>query len=71
MKLEFIANSQGKVKGVVIPIEVWKKAFPNTPDTWEELVETLEDYCLNKAMEEAKETPLLTREEALQYLNEE
>ena len=71
MKLEYLANSQGKVKGVVIPIEIWKRVFPETPATWDELVETLEDYCLNKAMEEAKKTPLLTREEALQYLEEE
>jgi hypothetical protein len=34
----------------------------------EELPEAMEDYCLSKAMDEAKETPLLSREEALAYL---
>jgi len=29
----------------------------------------MEDYCLNKAMDEAKKTPLLNRDEALDYLN--
>jgi hypothetical protein len=34
----------------------------------EELPEAPEDYCLSKAMDEGKETPLLSREEALAYL---
>jgi len=33
------------------------------------LSEEMEDYCLNKAMDEAKKTPLLNRDEALDYLN--
>ncbi len=34
----------------------------------EELSEAVKDYCLSKAMEEAKRSPLLDREEALAYL---
>ena len=33
-----------------------------------ELSEAMEDYCLSKAMDEAEGTPLLSREEALAYL---
>ena len=39
-------------------------------DLWDEIVEALEDYGLLKAMEEGENTPLLTREEALKYLEE-
>jgi hypothetical protein len=41
------------------------------PSLWgsdEELSEAMEDYCLSKAMDEAQGTPLLSREEALAYL---
>jgi hypothetical protein len=41
------------------------------PKSLEDFIETLEDYCLNKAMDEAKKTPLLSREEALKFLEEE
>jgi len=37
----------------------------------EDLAENLEDYCLSKAMDEARETPLLSREEAFAYLESE
>ena len=33
-------------------------------------VERIEDYCLNQAMDEARETPLLFREAALSFLEE-
>lgn len=36
----------------------------------EELTEALEDYCLDKAMDEGLQTPLLSRDEALAYLDE-
>jgi len=44
-------------KKVIVPRELW-----------EEMLEALEDYGLLKAMEEAEKTPLLTKEEALDYL---
>ena len=42
-----------------------------TSKSLENFIGTLEDYCLNKAMDEAKKTPLLSREEALKFLEEE
>jgi len=53
--VELIENG----KKVVVPRELW-----------DEIVEALEDYGLLKAMEEAEKTPLLTKEEALRYLEE-
>jgi hypothetical protein len=37
---------------------------------WDSLLETVEEYGLLKAMEEAKDSPLLTKDEALKYLAE-
>jgi hypothetical protein len=37
---------------------------------WDTLLEELEEYGLLKAMEEAEDSPLLTRDEALRYLTE-
>lgn len=37
---------------------------------WDSLLEAVEEYGLLKAMEEAEDSPLLTKEEALQYLAE-
>jgi len=34
----------------------------------EELSEALEDYCLNRAMNEGRKTPLMNRDEALIYM---
>ena len=54
-KVEIVDNG----KKVIVPRELW-----------DEIVEALEDYGLLKAMEEAEKTPLLTKEEALRYLEE-
>jgi len=37
---------------------------------WDTLLEAIEEYGLLKAMEEAEGSPLLTKDEALQYLAE-
>jgi len=37
---------------------------------WDSLLEAIEEYGLLKAMEEAEGSPLLTKDEALQYLAE-
>ncbi len=68
--LEYLTDKNGQLKGVIIPIEIWKKVFPDIPESLEEFIDTLEDYCLNKAMDEAKSTPLLSKEEALKFLGE-
>ena len=67
-ELEYLSDKKGQLKGVIIPIEVWEKAFPESPGTIEDFVERLEDFCLNKAMDEAKKSPLLEHEEALEFL---
>ena len=53
-QVEFINDR----KKVIIPKELWDK-----------IVEALEDYGLLKAMEEAENSPLLTKEEALTLLD--
>lgn len=42
-------------------------------ETWDEetMSENIEDYCLNRAMDEAAVTPLLGREAALLFLENE
>ena len=69
-KIEYLTDSKGQLKGVVIPIELWRKIFLEFPQSYNELLDNFEDYCLNKAMDEAKKTPLLSREEALKFLEE-
>ena len=67
-ELEYLTDKNGKAKAVVVPIEFWQKLFPEESISLEQLMEQLEDYCLNKAMDEAKQTPLLDRKAALEYL---
>jgi hypothetical protein len=69
-EIEYLTDKQGQPKAVIIPIEIWHKILPNDDVSLEELAESIEDYCLNKAMDEANDTPLLNREDALAYLEE-
>jgi len=69
--IEYLTDAEGNPKAVVIPIELWRKLLPQANSSLEELAENLEDYCLSKAMEEAKETPLLNRQEAIEFLEAE
>lgn len=71
LEVEYLTDKKGKQKAVVLPIELWKQLFPRQNGTFEELSEAVEDYCLNKAMDEARNTPLLNAEEATAYLQEE
>jgi hypothetical protein len=70
VELEYLMGKNGQLKAVVIPIEVWKNLFVQDETSADELAEAIEDYCLGKAMDEAEGGPLLTREEALAYLEE-
>jgi hypothetical protein len=70
-KIEYLIDANGQKKAVVIPIEIWNKIMPDDTDDLEKISESLEDYCLNKAMDEAKATPLLDRATALKLLEEE
>jgi hypothetical protein len=72
LNIEYLTNKDGAAIAVVIPIELWRQLLPIPPEeaSFEELQEAVEDYCLNKAMDEAINTPLLTHSEALAYLKE-
>lgn len=65
LELEYLTDKSGQLKAVVIPVEIWNKLFLDENASPEELAEAIETYALNKAMDEAEQTPLLTREEAL------
>ena len=69
-EIEYLTDKNGQPKAVVIPIEVWKRVFTAESISEDELSEGLEDYCLNKAMDEAKDSSLLDREAALEFLEE-
>ena len=70
LNIEYLTSKDGEAIAVVIPIALWRKLLPNEESSLEELGEALEDYCLNKAMNEAVNTPLLDRGRALAYLEE-
>ena len=69
-EIEYLTD-KSQPKAVVIPIELWKQVFQGDEISLDEFPERLEDYCLNKAMDEAKDSPILNREAALKYLEEE
>lgn len=58
--INYLTDAEGNTQAVVIPIKLWRQLLPQGRDSIEELAENLEDYCLNKAMDEAQKTPLLT-----------
>lgn len=70
LNIEYITNKDGDVSAVVIPIDIWRQIVPNEEISVEQLADAVEDYCMNKAMDEAINTPLLDRAEALAYLEE-
>ncbi len=70
LEVEYLTNNRGQTRAVVIPIELWDRLLPKKDSSVEDLSEGIEDYCLGKAMDEAKSSPLLNREEALKYLEE-
>lgn len=71
LEIEYLTDKEGQQKAVVIPIELWKKIMPKEDASIEEISEEIENYCLNKAMDEAQKSPLLSRKEALDYLETE
>ena len=70
LEVEFLTDKAGQAKAVVIPIALWRQLLPHDDATVMELSEAMEDYCLNKAMDEARASRSLTREEALTFLKE-
>ncbi|MFQ5434998.1 MAG: hypothetical protein ACE5FD_08995 [Anaerolineae bacterium] len=70
LELDYLTDKSGKPKAVVIPIELWNQLFVGEEVSAEMLAEALKDYVLNKAMDEAKQSPLVNRDEALSFLDE-
>ena len=69
LNIEYLTNKDGNAIAVVIPIEIWRQLLPTEEASFEDLAEAVEDYCMNKAMNEAVNTPLLDRSEALYRLD--
>lgn len=69
--VHYLTDDEGKPEAVVLPIELWRRLLPRENATEEDLGEAVEDYCLGKAMDEGRETRLLSRDEALEYLDRE
>ena len=70
LNIEYLTDQNGKTKAVVIPIDLWNKLMPSETINFDNLTDSLEDYCLNKGMDEAELTPLLDRETALKFLED-
>ncbi len=70
LNIEYLTSPDGEAIAVVIPIALWRQLLPDEESSLEALREAVEDYCLNKAMNEAVNTPLLDRAMALAYLEE-
>jgi hypothetical protein len=70
LNIAYITDKDGQQKAVVIPIELWRKILPPKNASVEDISEEVENYCLNKAMDEAERGPLLNRKEALAFLKE-
>lgn len=66
--IEYLTDQEGNPRAVVLPIELWRRLLPREEASVEELTEAVEDYCLGKAMDEGRQTPLLSRDEALDFL---
>ena len=68
--VQYLTDQEGEPRAVVLPIELWRRLLPREDASAEELAEAVEDYCLGKAMDEGRKTPLLSRDEALEYLRD-
>jgi len=70
MDIEYLTDKDGHPRAVVLPIDLWRRLLPIDEIREEVLAEAIEDHCLNRAMDEGQKSPLLRREEALRYLDE-
>jgi len=68
LSLEYLTNQDGQPTAVVIPIEIWRQLLPFDNASLENLSDAIEDYCLNKAMDEGKKSSLCDQAEALAFL---
>lgn len=70
LNLEYLTNQDGQPTAVVIPIEIWRQLLPFENTSLENLSNAIEDYCLNKAMDEGKKSPLYSQDEAKAFLED-
>jgi hypothetical protein len=70
LDIEYLTDKKGQQKAVILPIELWRHIFPQQDGSIEELSIAVEDYCLNKAMDEAMGSPLMNAAEAMAYLQD-
>jgi hypothetical protein len=68
-EVQYLTDQEGEPQAVVLPIELWRRLLPREDASIEEVAEAVEDYCLSKAMDEGRRTPLLSRDEALKSLD--
>lgn len=68
--IQYLTDHQGNPSAVVIPIDLWRKIFFEDQTSAEIITERIEDYCLNRAMDEALNTKLLSHSEALKFLED-
>jgi len=67
-EINYLTNAKGHKTAAIVPIELWLHIFPDDNLSNEKLIDGIENYCLNKAMDEGKKSSLLGRQEALAYL---
>ncbi|MFM7442068.1 MAG: hypothetical protein ACKO2V_26290 [Snowella sp.] len=70
LAIQHLTDIQGNPNAVVIAIAIWQQIFPENLNSIEMLTESIEDYYLNRAMNEALETPLLSQAEAFKFLED-
>jgi hypothetical protein len=70
LNLEYLTNQDGQPTAVVIPIDIWRQLLPFENASLENLSDAIEDYCLNKAMDEGKRSPLYSQDQAKAFLEE-
>lgn len=70
MEIEYLTDKNGQQKAVVVPIHIWRKILPENDTSIEEMSEAMEDYCLGKAMDEAENSPIVSREDAMKFLED-
>jgi hypothetical protein len=70
LNLEYLTNQDGQPTAVVIPIDIWRQLLPFENASLENLSDAIEDYCLNKAMDEGKKSPLYSQDEAKAFLED-
>ena len=69
LEVEYLTDRNGQTKAVVVPIALWRQILPRDDGSTEALSETMADYCLGKAMDEAKEDLVYNKTDAMTYLD--